>query len=194
MLACVPGVLDRIFTHPRQKHHAERRPAAAYKVVAALSLIALVLQTSLVFISLFEPPLAYEIADAGPEPLDSAEFLRVLPAVTWGWQAEDNRVQVLTDGDQFYTAELAAMRGAKRFIHIECYIFQDGRVTDEIVHVLEERAGAGVEVRMVIDAIGSTSYPDGASRRYGRRAERWLGITRSGGTPGRARTIEHTAS
>ncbi len=156
----MPAVLDRLIERPRDKHHEARRHALAYKILAVLSLFALVLQTSLVLISLFESPLPYEIAEPGSEPLDSPEFQRVLAAVTGGWLSAGNRVQVLTNGEQFYPAELAAIRSAKQFVHIECYIFQKGRVTDEILHALEERARGGVEVRMVIDAIGSTAYPD----------------------------------
>jgi cardiolipin synthase A/B len=142
------------------KHHEAHRHALAYKLLALIALAALVLQTSSLLISLFEPPLPYAIAVAGDEPLDSPEFLRVLSAVTGGWPSEGNAAQVLTDGDRFYPAELAAIRGAQHFIHIECYIFQKGRVTTEILQALEERARAGVEVRLVIDAFGSTAYPD----------------------------------
>ncbi len=162
-----------------------------------MSLIALVLQTSLVFISLFEPPLAYQIADRGEEPLDSTEFRRVLSAVTGGWSSEGNAVEVLTNGDQFYAAELAAIRGARHFVHIECYIFQQGRVTDQILNALEERARAGVEVRLVIDAVGSASYPDSrftALRRAGGRVAwyhrvRWYSWPRANNRTHRELTV-----
>jgi cardiolipin synthase len=157
----VPAVLDRLIERPRDRHHQARQHATAFKVLAVLSLIALVFQSSLIFISLFEPPLPYEVANSGDEPLGSPEFLRVLAAVTGGWVSDGNAVEVLTNGDRFYPAELAAIKGAKRFVHIECYIFHQGRVSDEVLNALEERARAGVEVRMVIDSIGSTSYPDG---------------------------------
>jgi cardiolipin synthase len=159
----VPAVLDRftgLLHHPRDSHHQAHRHARAFKFLAVLSIIALVLQTSLLFISLFEPPLLYKIADPGNEPLDSEEFLRVLSAVTGGWESMGNAAEVLTNGDHFYAAELDAIQHAQRFVHIECYIFQKGRVSDRILHALEERARAGVEVRMVIDAVGSTAYPD----------------------------------
>ncbi len=159
----MPVVIDRLaalFERPLDKHHEARRHATAYKVLAVISLIALALQSSLLLISLFGPTLPYRITDYGNEPLDSSEFVRVLAAVTGGWESEGNSVEVLTNGDRFYAAELDAIRAARRFVHIECYIFQKGRVTEEIVSALEERARAGVEVRLVIDAVGSTAYPD----------------------------------
>jgi cardiolipin synthase A/B len=155
----VPPVLSRLFEHSRSKNKRDSsRIATGYKVLSVLAILALILQTGMLLISLFERPLPYEINDAGHEPIDSSEFQRVLTAVTWAWQSSGNRVQVLTNGDQFYAAELAAMRRAKDFIHIECYIFQKGKVTEEILRILEERARAGVEVRIVIDAVGSTGY------------------------------------
>ena len=33
-------------------------------------------------------------------------------------------------------------------------------MSDQILHALEERARAGVTVRMVLDAVGSAAYPD----------------------------------
>src|SRR5689334_20538999 len=98
----MPAVLERLMERPRDQHHEVRRHAKAYKVLAVLSLIALVLQTGLLMTSLFEPPLPYEIGNPGTEALDSPEFMRVLSAVTGGWQSEGNAVEVLTNGDQFY--------------------------------------------------------------------------------------------
>jgi cardiolipin synthase len=144
----------------RDPHHELRHHAAAYKALAVLALIALIFQTSLLFISLFEPPPRYTITNSGREPLDSTDFLHVLSTITGGSASVGNAVQVLTNGEHFYAAELSAIKAAKHFIHIECYIFQAGRVTDQILSALEERAGAGVQVRLVIDAVGSAAYPD----------------------------------
>ncbi len=143
--------------HPKLERRISGR---GFKILAVLALAALVLQTSLLFISLFQEPLPYSIAEPGPEASDSPEFLRVLSAFTFGGLYGNNRVQVLTNGEAFYEAELEAIRAAKRFVHLECYIFQQGRLTDRFLEALEERARAGVEVRLVIDAIGSAAFPD----------------------------------
>ena len=162
---CVPTLLDKLIERPRDSHHEARRHATAYKVLAVLSLIALVMQTSLLLLSLFEQPLPYTIADPGPEPINSAEFVRVLAANTGGGPYRNNRIEVLTNGNEFYATELAAIAAAKRFVHIECYIIHEGRLADRLIHALEERARAGVQVRMVIDALGSTAFPDGRFER-----------------------------
>ena len=141
-------------------HHDLHRHATAHKFLAVAAVIALILQTSLLLLSLFGPTLPYRIHDAGSEPLSSEESLRVLSATTGGWSSNGNALQVLTNGDQFYPAELAAIRNAQHFVHIECYVFQKGRVTDQVLNAIDERARAGVQVRMVIDAVGSAAFPD----------------------------------
>jgi cardiolipin synthase A/B len=67
----------------------------------------------------------------------------------------NSKIDVLTNGEVFYQAELQAIRAAKKSITLEAYIFQKGRVTKEFVQALAERARAGVKVNLVLDAIGS---------------------------------------
>jgi cardiolipin synthase len=161
----VPVLLDRLLERPRDEHHKAHKHARAFKVLAVLSLIALILQSSMLLVALFEDPLPYAITDPGPETIGSAAFTRTLSAITFGGLYGHNQVDVLTNGDAFYAAELAAIGAARRFVHIECYIFQQGRLTDQFIQALEERARAGVEVRMVIDAVGSTAFPDSRFQR-----------------------------
>jgi cardiolipin synthase len=157
--SAVPALIDRIVPRPRDKHHEARRHATAYKVLSVCAIVALILQTSMLFISLFGDPLPYNIANPGAEPIDSPEFGRILGQLTGGGWSQTNKVDVETNGGAFYEAELAAIAQAKRFVHIECYIFQKGRVADRFLNALEERAASGVEVRMVIDSVGSTGFP-----------------------------------
>ena len=48
-----------------------------------------------------------------------------------------------------------AIRSATRSINMECYIFQPGKVADQFIEALSERARLGVNVTIVVDAIGS---------------------------------------
>lgn len=112
------------------------------------------MQTGMFLLALFEPPLPYRVWPDGRHAIDSDEYLRTLSALTEGTLHSRNRARVFTDGAAFYGAELAAIRQAKRFIHMERYILSEGRVADQIIHALEERARAGVKVRLVFDALG----------------------------------------
>jgi cardiolipin synthase len=70
-----------------------------------------------------------------------------------------NRATLLQDGAQTYPAELAAIRSAKSYIHLEMYIFEGGEVGREFADALVERRRAGVEVRVLYDGVGSMDTP-----------------------------------
>jgi cardiolipin synthase len=120
-----------------------------------IAIIAIAVLAFLLFLALFEPGLAYKISAPETEPLDSDDFLCVLEAITDSKIHRHGRVEVLTNGEVFYEAELEAIRAARESVNIEAYIFQKGELTKRFVEALTERARAGVKVRMVLDAIGS---------------------------------------
>jgi cardiolipin synthase len=120
-----------------------------------IAVIAIAVLAFLLFLALFEPGLAYKISAPATEPLESEDFLCVLEAITDSKIHRRGRVEVLTNGEVFYEAELEAIAAARESINIEAYIFQKGELTGRFVGALTERARAGVKVRMVIDAIGS---------------------------------------
>lgn len=120
-----------------------------------LAFIAIALQGLTLFLAFFEPTLRYRIARKPPYPLDSSEFCKMIGAIAESEINSNSRVEVLTNGEHFYEAELAAIRAARRSINLEAYIFQRGDVTRRFVAALAERARAGVKVNVVCDAIGS---------------------------------------
>ena len=107
-----------------------------------------------VLVLLFTPALKYRVRTR--LPVSSPDFLRILESTCQATVHDGNRVEIFTNGDQFYPAMLAALRAAERSISVECYMFQSGGVADEFVAVLSERARAGVTVTIVVDAIGSS--------------------------------------
>ncbi len=68
-----------------------------------------------------------------------------------------NDYDVLTNGDQVFPAMLDAIRGAKRRISFETYIYDSGEVANQFTTALEEAARRGVRVSVVVDAVGSSS-------------------------------------
>ncbi len=71
-----------------------------------------------------------------------------------------NHVRLLCDGGETFPAMLAAIAGARQSIHLETYIFEDDRTGRRFADALIERAGAGVAVRIIYDAIGSFGMAD----------------------------------
>lgn len=60
-------------------------------------------------------------------------------------------------GDEMFPAMLDDLRQAKEFIYLEYFIIEPGKMWDEISAVLEEKAGEGLDVRVMYDDLGSIS-------------------------------------
>lgn len=120
--------------------------------IIAVVCVALVL--FLLVLVLIEPGLKYKICPR-PVPLDSDEFLRLLGALCDAQVHECTTIDRLKNGEAFYAAELEAIAAAKHSINLEAYIFREGEIGKRFVEALAERARAGLQVKVVIDAIGS---------------------------------------
>ena len=59
------------------------------------------------------------------------------------------------DGAAFFDDLIARMSQAEVYIFLEYYILAEGKVWDRIFSVLQERAAAGVEVRIIFDDFGN---------------------------------------
>ncbi|HCD5959734.1 TPA: cardiolipin synthase [Enterococcus faecium] len=66
-----------------------------------------------------------------------------------------NSVTLLTDGQEKLDSLLQDLKKAKHSIHIEYYAFVTDNIGQQVLHVLEEKAAEGVEVRILYDAFGS---------------------------------------
>jgi cardiolipin synthase len=88
-------------------------------------------------------------------PVRSVQFRRAVGSLL-GPQIEDgNRVETLRNGDEIFPAMLAAIRGARRSITFETFVYWEGRVGEQFTEALAERARAGVPTHVVIDWFGS---------------------------------------
>lgn len=125
---------------------------SAFNVIA---IIAIAFLSLMLFLALFEPALPYKITRASTTALDSKDFLRIIEALADSQVYPSTRVEVLTNGEVYYEAELEAISKARHNINIEAYIFQKGAVARRFVEALTERARAGVQVNIVLDAVGS---------------------------------------
>ncbi|MDE7270052.1 MAG: cardiolipin synthase, partial [Acetatifactor sp.] len=71
--------------------------------------------------------------------------------------SDDNDIDFFVDGNEKFNALLEDLKSAEHFIHIQYYIIRNDVLFDRIVKVLAERAAAGVEVRVLFDAMGCRS-------------------------------------
>jgi cardiolipin synthase A/B len=66
-----------------------------------------------------------------------------------------NRVAPLLGGDEAFPQMLAAIDGAQRSVSLESYIFDNDRVGAMFAEALSRAVQRGVEVRVLIDSVGS---------------------------------------
>jgi cardiolipin synthase len=132
---------------------------AATRTLAAIGAGAILVYGSRALLNFFGRDMAYSILHPAHGALDSEEFLRFITTVTHG-NLRSCALERLKNGDEFYPAELEAIRRARQSINLEFYEFSEGEVSSEMLAALEERARAGVEVRLIVDRIGSWSTHD----------------------------------
>lgn len=68
-----------------------------------------------------------------------------------------NDIEIYFDGEDKFNRLLEDLRSAKKYIHIQYYIFRKESVGKEIIKILEEKASKGVKVRFLVDSMGSYS-------------------------------------
>ncbi len=115
-------------------------------------------------IDYFGSAVPYAMPDKNNAPLDSEDFIQFLSLVTDGTRRHSH-ISRLKNGAEFFPAYLKAIGRAKYAINLEFYEYLEGRIGDEILAALTQRAQAGVEVRIIVDALGSfatrNAYFDG---------------------------------
>ena len=84
------------------------------------------------------------------------ELARLGQATTHLPASSATGVRLLQDGSATYAALLEDIRAARDHIHLEYYIYSPDRTGAMVRDALVERARAGVKVRLLLDALGSS--------------------------------------
>ena len=63
-------------------------------------------------------------------------FLQTMHALTGAPLAHDNHVEILRNGVQIFPSMLAAIRGARKTINLEFYIYWDGEIGRQFAEAL----------------------------------------------------------
>jgi cardiolipin synthase A/B len=111
-----------------------------------------------IFLMLAQDQVTLKIrSDAGAgEPRQAAYIAALVGAdVTRG-----NDYDVLTNGDAIFPAMLDAIRGARRRISFETYIYESGSVASQFTAALEDAARRGVRVNIVVDSVGGSGMQE----------------------------------
>src|SRR3712207_5578094 len=88
------------------------------------------------------------------DPADIS-FLRATEALTGAPISWGNDVELLINGDAIFPAFLETITGAQETVCLLTYVYWKGEIAHEIASALCERAKAGVECNVLLDAVGS---------------------------------------
>jgi cardiolipin synthase len=117
-----------------------------------IGLVALVSVAGALFLPDWKEP-AYSHGEAA-EP-GSEAFVTTAAAYLNNPVYRGGTIELLQNGDRFYPAMLEAIRAARDTVNFEVYIFDPDEIGRQFMDAFMERARAGVEVRVLVDAFGS---------------------------------------
>ena len=97
-------------------------------------------------------------ADNREEHYDSEKYLDLIK-MNFNHSGADytlgNDVQIFFNGEDKFKHLIYDLKNAKKYIHIQYYIFKRDNLGKEIIEILEDKAREGVEVRFLVDSMGS---------------------------------------
>ncbi|MGH7514833.1 MAG: phospholipase D-like domain-containing protein [Gemmatimonadales bacterium] len=117
-----------------------------------LGLVALISVLGALFLPDWKEP-AYSGGEAAEPGSDG--FVITLSAYLNNPVYRGGKVELLQNGDRFYPAMLQAIQAARDTVNFEVYIFEPDEIGRQFMDALMERARAGIEVRVLVDAFGS---------------------------------------
>ncbi len=92
-------------------------------------------------------------------PPDRTGDLQVLAQLSRVPYTQGNALELLIDGEATFSAILAALEAAERYILIQFFIIKDDDLGHELHARLLRKAAAGIAIRVLYDEIGSHALP-----------------------------------
>ena len=87
-------------------------------------------------------------------PEEDAGMAEAMLRAGAGQVTSDNSVRLFTDGNDKFVSLEEDIIDARKFVHLEYYIIRRDELGDRIVSLLAQKAAEGVEVRLLVDALG----------------------------------------
>jgi len=87
--------------------------------------------------------------------IGSDAFLYATEAITSAPISYGNDIELFVNGDRIFPAMIETIEGAQQSLNLLTYVYWSGEIGEEVAAALCERARAGVEVNVLIDAVGS---------------------------------------
>ena len=78
----------------------------------------------------------------------------------------NNNANVYVNGEDKFKKLIEDIKNAKRYIHIEYYIFKNDMIGKIVINELTKKAEDGLEVRLLVDSMGSRKLTKKAIKKY----------------------------
>ncbi len=82
------------------------------------------------------------------------DMIKLHQRYSHSYYTQDNRIFILTDGNHMFDSLLSDIKSAQYSINIMYFIIKNDAVGRNLIDALTEKAKEGVEVRLIIDAMG----------------------------------------
>jgi cardiolipin synthase A/B len=123
-----------------------RMPLVAF----AGGLLAMTIMIVLIWSMTREPGTHLRVHDLG----ELRTLMPSLVGLTQSSLEQGNDVRILQNGDELFPLMFREIAAAKQSIHLETFIWYDGKLTRQLAPLLARKAREGVEVRVLVDASG----------------------------------------
>jgi cardiolipin synthase A/B len=90
----------------------------------------------------------------------SDAFLRAAEALIGAPVSHGNEVELLINGDQIFPCYLRTIREAQQTLCLLTYVYWRGEIAHDVASALCERASAGIQCNVLIDAVGGMKLED----------------------------------
>ncbi|MCL2146093.1 MAG: cardiolipin synthase, partial [Methanomassiliicoccaceae archaeon] len=92
-----------------------------------------------------------------PENEEEMRFARSLMDTGGAFYSAENKLDLCLTGEEFFRRMFDDLKRAEKYIHAEYYIIRNDKLSNEFMDVLIEKAKAGLEVKLMVDAVGFNS-------------------------------------
>ncbi|HYC60272.1 MAG TPA: cardiolipin synthase [Thermoanaerobaculia bacterium] len=119
-------------------------------------LLGLVVMVIIIWSLTREPDTRLRVRDLG----ELATLMPSLVGLTQSSLDPGNDVRILQNGDGFFPPLFREIAAARQSVHLESFIWYDGKLTKQLAPLLAQKAKQGVEVRILVDASGGKDLKD----------------------------------
>jgi cardiolipin synthase A/B len=97
----------------------------------------------------------YDLSREGGIDVADEAFMHATEALTGAPVSSGDEVELLINGDRIFPAFLETIAGAERSLNLITYVYWRGDIAREVAEALAAKARDGVEVNVVLDAVGT---------------------------------------